>query len=282
MKSDFLHLFSDIRRTIAVSLGLHLLFVLLFMLITVGFDFSPPEYAEISFVASPEETTAPAPVQQAETPEEVQPVTPEPTPQETESDRVADQTAPEPAEVSPPAPPVQLPQRRMLEEREPEIVRRNTEKISRDVGSEKIPAMRERVGSQRSRDVSPTQRTGEKIAATPRQLSLNTQGMTPTEEVGGGEKTLPYFISGEASERDVLKEVIPDYPEGLQKEAVIKIRFSVTPDGRVSQMIPVQKDYPRLEQLTLDALKQWRFNPLPPGTDQRTVQGIITFRYELE
>lgn len=282
MQRDFINIFSDIRRTFAVSAALHLLFLLLFMLITVGFDFSPPEYAEISFVSRSEESTAPAPVQQAETPQNVQPRPPEPEPKNPEPTQVTERATPEPESASPPAPPIQLPQRRMLEDREPEIVRRNSEKLASTVGSEKIPAIHDRPDTRKPREVAPSQTTGEKIAASPRQLNLNNQGITPTSVVGGGQKTLPYSIAGEASEREVLKEVIPDYPEGLQKEAVIKIRFSVTPDGRVSQMIPVQKDYPKLEQVTLDALEQWRFNPLPPGTDQRTVQGIITFRFELQ
>jgi len=115
-------------------------------------------------------------------------------------------------------------------------------------------------------------------------MALSGAKTSPTSEniSGGTAQTQPYTIEGEAADRTVLKKVIPKYPENLQKEAVVKIRFTVLPDGRVGQMIPVQKDDPRLETITMEALRQWRFNPLSQSTEQRSVQGVITFRYELK
>ena len=92
----------------------------------------------------------------------------------------------------------------------------------------------------------------------------------------------PYTITGDAANRTVLNQKIPQYPPGLQKEAVVRIRFTVLPDGRLGQMIPVQKGDPQLEEITLKALRQWRFNPLSPTAEQKNVTGIITFRYELQ
>ena len=96
-----------------------------------------------------------------------------------------------------------------------------------------------------------------------------------------GETDLPFKIEGEASQRSILHKVIPQYPQGLQSEAVVKVQFSVLADGTVGKMVPVIKGNATLENITLDALRQWRFNPLPANTPQREVEGIITFRYIL-
>ncbi|MBD3291257.1 TonB family protein [candidate division KSB1 bacterium] len=92
----------------------------------------------------------------------------------------------------------------------------------------------------------------------------------------------PYQIEGKAAKRTILTRVIPQYPENVQQEAVIKIRFSVLPNGLVGEMIPVLKSNDMLERITLDAFKQWRFNPLPPDVEQIPEYGTITFKYLLQ
>ncbi len=76
--------------------------------------------------------------------------------------------------------------------------------------------------------------------------------------------------------------MLPQYPPGVQREAVVKIRFWVLPDGRISRMIPVIKGDPQLEAVTMQAMSRWRFNPLPSTAEQNTVQGVITFVYKLK
>ncbi len=92
----------------------------------------------------------------------------------------------------------------------------------------------------------------------------------------------PYQIEGKAAKRTILSKVIPQYPENVQQEALIKIRFSVLPNGLVGEMIPVLKSHDLLERITLDAFKQWRFNPLPHDVSQVQEYGTITFKYLLQ
>ena len=92
----------------------------------------------------------------------------------------------------------------------------------------------------------------------------------------------PYQIEGKAAKRAILSKVIPQYPENVQQEAVIKIRFSVLPNGLVGEMIPVLKSHDLLERITLNAFKQWRFNPLSPDVEQVPEYGTITFKYLLQ
>lgn len=93
----------------------------------------------------------------------------------------------------------------------------------------------------------------------------------------------PFIIEGEIKGRDILFSPLPQYPEGLNKNASIKIRFNVLPDGSVSSsgMLPVRKEDAVLEELTMKTLKLWRFSNLPQGDDSIQT-GVITFTYQVE
>lgn len=79
--------------------------------------------------------------------------------------------------------------------------------------------------------------------------------------------------------RRILSYTIPPYPDGVNKEADIKIRFSILPDGTVSKAIPLVKIEPTLEAVAVNALKKWRFEPLDDGqTFVQEVQIVFPFR----
>lgn len=90
-------------------------------------------------------------------------------------------------------------------------------------------------------------------------------GIGPIDWGGGGNRT-------------VLYKKLPQYPSGVNTSAEIKIRFTVSKDGTVVSMVPLQKGDPALEQAAMKALKQWRFNPL---TEDKMMYGIITFTFKL-
>jgi TonB family protein len=60
--------------------------------------------------------------------------------------------------------------------------------------------------------------------------------------------------------------------------AQIRIRFTVAKDGTIISMLPLQKGEPNLEKAAMNALRQWRFNPLK---DDKIMFGIITFTFKL-
>lgn len=273
-------LFTDIRKTLVLSVGVHLLLLILFIFTKTGFDFNTSGFTEVSFIASsPTRASTPAPApktvvqqQQPETPPEV---TQEEQP-EAQQPKPADAGGADLAEV-----PVNLPTRRMREDETDVLRNRQTDKLSTDQGQAEAPYRYDQSESKEPGVVTPDRATGDKITASPQQLSVSDRGISPTTEVGSPAEMQPFTIEGKAAERTIVNKVIPEYPENLQKEAIIKIRFTVLPDGRVGQMIPVQKDDPKLEDITILAMKQWRFNALPPGAEQNSVQGVITFRYIL-
>ena len=72
----------------------------------------------------------------------------------------------------------------------------------------------------------------------------------------------------------------PVYVEKVN--AVIRIRITVDPRGRIVSRFPLQKGNPALEQAVMTALQRWSFNPLPPNAPQENQIGIVTFRFRLE
>lgn len=84
---------------------------------------------------------------------------------------------------------------------------------------------------------------------------------------------------GGGGNRIVLDKKLPKYPQGVNTSAVIKLRFTVRPDGTISSIIPLQKGEPALEQAAIAALRQWRFNPLIIDND---MVGIIPFYFKVQ
>jgi TonB family protein len=83
---------------------------------------------------------------------------------------------------------------------------------------------------------------------------------------------------GGGGNRVVLFKKVPQYPPGVNTSGTIKIQFTVLQDGSIDKMYPLEKADPRLEKAAMDALRQWRFNPI----SQNTVQvGIITLTFKL-
>jgi len=182
--------------------------------------------------------------------------------------------------------PVQAPQPKEL----PALPRRGAGPVEPS-----IPVELPRTRAMGEREVLPILRP-EKLG--PEEGALEARGPAvgekePLEEVGvgeekripaltGGEKEGPQFtIEGPAAGRTIVSKVIPKYPPGLQKEVVVKARLVVLPSGLVSEVVPLQKGDPVLEELTVKALSQWKFNAIPRDLPQLPQEGTITFIYRL-
>jgi TonB family protein len=168
----------------------------------------------------------------------------------------------------------------MLEDEEPELRKRDAGKLTPTQENSRVTP-REDVYDAESmqKDVAERASSGKEFSQ-PTQSSDSGESSLPPSDAGSTSNQ-PYKLEGDASKRTIINQVLPEYPPGLQREAVVKIRFWVLPDGRVGAMIPVQKGDPTLEDITMKAIRQWRFNSLPPDENQENVQGIITFVYKL-
>jgi len=99
-------------------------------------------------------------------------------------------------------------------------------------------------------------------------------------ETGTGQEnvaTAPYQIEG--LNRAPVDTPLPVY--SAQVNAIIRIRITVGPSGRIIRRVPLLKGNPSLEKAVMDALLRWRFNPLPADAPQTTQTGSVTFRFRL-
>lgn len=93
-------------------------------------------------------------------------------------------------------------------------------------------------------------------------------------------------ISEHLRER-LLHRVLPRYPEWARRQGitnvVITLSLSVTPDGRVNPMVLVDRSsgYPIWDQEVCEALRGWRFRPLPSEHPQVDMWGQVTFIFRL-
>ena len=75
---------------------------------------------------------------------------------------------------------------------------------------------------------------------------------------------------------------LPQYPEGVNVEAQIKIETVVMPDGSVKSLKPAQKGNTKLEEAAMKAVRFWRFEPLRKSVPQREQVCTITFNFRLQ
>jgi TonB family protein len=104
---------------------------------------------------------------------------------------------------------------------------------------------------------------------------------------GGARKMRKSFdLAGPLTNRPIIRKVIPEYPTWAEEQGIIgsvRLYFTVTPDGKVRSTIRVTKTtgYPQLDQLGIDAIKQWQFAPLSSDEEGKGEWGIITFNFSL-
>lgn len=103
-----------------------------------------------------------------------------------------------------------------------------------------------------------------------------------TPSLGDAIESKLYTIIGEISKRKVIDKVIPQYPHGYNVQTEVSYELFVAPDGSIEKMILVKRGGEPFDKITLDALRQWKFERLAPNLPQKTQKGIITFIYRLE
>ncbi len=246
------------RIAISFSILLHFIFLLLFLLIKLNFLPEIPEFTEITFVSGENRLfAAPTPTDAGQPP--------------TSTNEQQGETS----EV------VKLPTRKMLENKEPQLKITDQSKQNPEENIQTVPEIDH---SNNRKDLAEslfkTPTNDEKITANP--ISPDDKLLPSTSIATESSGQTPYQIEGQAASRTVVHKMIPKYPENLQKQATVKISFTVLPNGQVGEMIPVIKSDALLEKITLDALRQWRFSALPADAPQRVEGGVITFRYLLK
>ncbi len=255
----------DSKKSLLISAAFHAVLILLFLLIQVSPSLNVPEYVEISFVGAAVSSQAKA----------AESKTPQP-PKEAKAPAIEQKASAPGREI------VRLPKRQMSENEEPFLRVKEKNKIAIQSESPILPTEKTIPQKEELPPGLPQQTTitAQKGIPAPVTLESNQQKETPPLTSGGSEKANRLFkIEGEASKRRVLSKVIPAYPKGYHGEGIIKLRFHVLPNGLVTDIVPILKGDAVLERVTIDAFQQWRFDSIPENQSQKTVTGMITFRY---
>jgi len=238
----------------SVSLGVHVLFVLLLSLFTTGAtDKQPMGFMEVEFGPISEGR----PVQQApETDQEV-----------AEKFDKVEETVKQ-AAVSPPevVKPVELPKQAAVVVDQEVIEAPKAEVIAPDKSKTEV------------KEKAPIPQPEKEIVKPLGSGSIKAAEGTNSGDEGKANdatKSAPYSIEG--LNRAPLSTPPPAYT--VQVDAFIQVRITVNPQGRIIQRIPIRKGDPTLERAVMDALDRWQFNPLPRDAPQENQTGTISFRF---
>jgi periplasmic protein TonB len=82
--------------------------------------------------------------------------------------------------------------------------------------------------------------------------------------------------------RKIYYYYVPGYPDGVVKEIDVKLKFKIESDGSVSNITVLRKADAVLERVAVEALKLWRFEPLPKKAEPMAQTAIITFPFRLD
>ena len=90
-------------------------------------------------------------------------------------------------------------------------------------------------------------------------------------------------LVGPVADRPLLSYQVPRYPDWAKRDGVegsVTLYFFVLPDGRIKENIVVERTagFSDFDTGAVDALRQWKFQPLPGSGEQ---WGRITFNYRL-
>lgn len=106
---------------------------------------------------------------------------------------------------------------------------------------------------------------------------------TPGEKGGDVQFEKPYIISWQGVNRGgPIKELLPEYPEGVNVEGSVNIKITVLPDGTMGDLIITKKLDATLEAEVLKAMKLWRFRALRADEPQVNQTATITYNFELQ
>ena len=243
---------------LSVSIGVHALLVLAFSLITVAAaDEQPIGFIEVDF----------GPMAQGQPVERADETRPSP---------VEEPEAPEPEAEEPPAaaPPEDVKPVDLPDQPEPIV---DEEKIDTPEAETIAPEEKNNPEEVVKPEPEPEPEPVKPLGGGAEDGAAGENDGDPGE-AADETKTAPFQIEG--LNRVPVSTSLPVYAE--QRNAVISVRITVDPQGRIVRRIPLIKGSPALERAVMDALLRWRFNPLPPNAPQENQTGVITFRFRLE
>jgi len=103
-----------------------------------------------------------------------------------------------------------------------------------------------------------------------------------TKPAGGtGGSTSGYSVDG-LGNRGWLSSPGPRYPDGANASGVVVLRFTVMPNGDVTNIVPIKRADQALVSAAIAGLRRARARPLPSTVPQIPQQGTITCTFVLK
>ncbi|HYW35732.1 MAG TPA: TonB family protein [Balneolaceae bacterium] len=108
-----------------------------------------------------------------------------------------------------------------------------------------------------------------------------TKGKNADEGTGNQkQKSAPYDLNINGINRQPVVKPLPKNSSNYN--ATVKLKFEVTPDGKVVNIIPLHKSgNPAVDRNAIQTLRSWRFSKLPSDAPKQNQTGTITFHFVL-
>jgi TonB family protein len=111
-------------------------------------------------------------------------------------------------------------------------------------------------------------------------------GITGSKGKGPSRIGQGFELGGPVGDRKILHRKLPEYPDWAEEKgivAVVRLYFTVKPDGSIRSNVRVDRSsgYTELDQIAKEALMQWRFSATDANSSADEAWGIITFRFTL-
>jgi TonB family protein len=249
--------------TAAVHIGI----MVIMMLVHVSLDTELPEFVEVSWGTMTRQEPARPAQQQQVTRAEREPVVAQ------RQEAAATQR------------PVTLPERRLPQQDE-DIIRlpeRDRIDIAQQMTEER--QQQDQLRDQRDRDAGAILGERDRFQMP---VPDDAQGESPvavgsSSDLRDSDRDISYALewTGNVTRKKVTGD-LPEYPAGVNVDAVIRLRATVFPDGTIRSVQPVQRGNPRLEEAALQSVRYWRFEPLGRNQPQVEQDCFITFHFTLQ
>jgi TonB family protein len=94
-------------------------------------------------------------------------------------------------------------------------------------------------------------------------------------------KTKGYRLAGELSKRKIIHFKKPEYPENENENTQVQLKIEANPDGTLKSVTIVKTGGITFDRNATEAVRDWRFQPLPPNVEQITQSGVVTIYFEV-
>ena len=241
----------DFQSSLAKSLGLHLLILLLLAIIPLSQKLEKPDYIEVSMLKG--ENEAPKSEQKNKAVKSLVTQPKQNNPKKTVN-------KPTQKKISPVKLPETTPSKKVL-----------PAKSKLDIN--------ERINKKAETEPSANIKT--QVAKTNIDTEVIEAGPASSEAVTGN-----LNLSGPIASRQVLYIVRPDYPNWAAEQGIetdVTLKFWVTPEGNVKEANVIQRSgYLELDIIAKRSLQHWLFDPLDKRLPQKDQWGQVVIKFRLE